>query len=121
VSQENLIKAIELALEHSDGEESLERIIEDLNSGVLQGWCIENFYLVTKVVQYDLCSKMRICYAAGDLSNEAVLATAMSLVEQVARLNNCTGIEVVGRRGWTKRLAKYGYSELYTVTGRSLL
>ena len=114
----NLLDAVEKALAHADGEDSFERIVNDLSEGLLQGWQVNDFYMVTRLMVYDNCKKVRICYAAGNLDNESVVKESLSLVEDFAKSLGCQGVEIVGRKGWVRRLAAYGYHELYTVTGK---
>lgn len=113
-----LLEAIKKALVHADGEDSFERIVKDLSEGLLQGWQVDDFFMVTRIMVYDNCKKVRICYAAGSLDDEATVKKALALVEDFAKNLGCQGVEIVGRKGWVRRLAAYGYHELYTVTGK---
>lgn len=113
-----LLDAVKKALAHADGEDSFERIVNDLSEGLLQGWQVDGFFMVTRVMVYDNCKKVRICYAAGSLDDETTVKKSLALVEDFAKSLGCQGVEIVGRKGWVRRLAAYGYHELYTVTGK---
>ena len=41
-------------------------------------------------------------------------------IEEWAVLNDCDDIQVFGRRGWLRPLKEHGFSERYTIAGKSL-
>ena len=62
--------------------------------------------VVTEVAQYP---QKRICryFLAGGSNMNNWLEPIQTEIEKFAKLNNCQGIEVAGRKGWARKLKGY--------------
>jgi hypothetical protein len=76
--------------------------------GDMQLWIGEGYAGVTEVVNYPRSRVVLVHLVGGKL--EALLGDYDDL-ERFAEMVGATGIEIVGRRGWTKVLQDRGYTE----------
>jgi hypothetical protein len=120
------LKHIESALRFGYGERKVEHVIEELVSGSKQIWLGtigEKFVatVVTQVIDYPLKRTCEITYLGGE-SGEGVAEALgeVEYIEQWAIFNDCDDMQVIGRKGWLRALKKHGYSDRYTVLGKSL-
>ena len=120
------LKHIEDALAHGYGERDLKHVIQELVEGSKQIWLgtIGKEFVatvVTHIIEYPNKKTCEICYLGGE-SGTGVLDALNEVkeIEQWARLQGCDDMQVFGRRGWLKALNKHGYSERYTIVGKSL-
>jgi hypothetical protein len=115
VSEEARIReAIESAQTYAADEISVDTVLQKLADGFYQAWVIDTITLVTCVANYENHSRLRICYAAGDLTDE-LIAKALDIIERFAAAVGCVGVEIYGRGGWVRRLKNYGYNQQYVV------
>jgi hypothetical protein len=73
----------------------------------------------TQIVNYQREKRLRLVMIGGHEVDrwEQITSEAM---DKFAKENDCSGIELWGRRGWVKRLKKYGYEEYETVVIKHL-
>jgi hypothetical protein len=112
-------QAILSAQNYAADEVSVDSVLEGLANGQYQGWHFDGLYLVTTLIQYETHSRVRICYAAGALTDE-LIQFALSKIEEFAHAVGAIGVELYGRKGWVKRLKPYGYDEQYAVVLKRL-
>ena len=117
---------IKLAMESSYGERELKHVAQELAKGSKQIWLKtldEKFIatVITHVIDYPNKRTCEICYLGGE-SGEGVMDSLKDIqeIENWATLNNCDDIQVFGRRGWLRPLKEHGFSERYTILGKSL-
>lgn len=108
---------IEAALEYSGGTHDFEDVVNQVKQGILQFWPAPDACAVTEILKYPKKKVLHIFLAGGNM--ETIVAMNES-AEHFAKLNDCTGISVSGRLGWTKILNKKGYAPLYTALGKNL-
>lgn len=118
---------IESALEFGNGERILTNVIEDLIAGSKQIWLgtVGTEFVATVVTQViDYPSGKRtceICYLGGEKGSGVMAALGeVKEIEDWAVANKCDDMQIFGRRGWLKALKEHGYSDRYTILGKSL-
>lgn len=114
---------ISRALEHANGERSLEDVKAELESGSKQLWLhttddIFDFCIVTHIIEHPDKKTCEIVYSGG----VGMLASLGELteIEDWARLQGCTDIQAIGRKYMIKSLAPYGYDQRYVTVGKNL-
>ena len=116
---------VEMGNNKSYEEMNLDDIYEKLLNAEMQLWVIfdENSniqsVLTTEIVIYPRKKTCRIVTLGGkglDDWCEEVLET----IEQWAIDNDCVAMETACRKGFIKKLEKYGYEHAYTVLGKEL-
>lgn len=90
-----------------------EQVRDGIASGDMQLAVFENgsayLAMVTDGVTYPNGRKtMRILHAGGR-GLDAVLADGMAMIQGAARASGCCAVELIGRDGWLKKLADYGF------------
>lgn len=68
---------------------------------------------LTMIESYVTGKSLQIVWGKGE-QLQAYLAIALAGVEVFALRSNCTMVEIIGRDGWSKPLAKFGYNKLQT-------
>ena len=117
---------ISSALEFSYGERRLQHVIQDLVSGTKQIWLgtLDDKFVatvVTQIIDYPSKRTCEVCYLGGEAGQGVVSALDnVKYIERWAIHNDCDDMQVFGRRGWLKALKKHGYSDRYTILGKSL-
>ena len=77
-------------------------------------------HVITEVKQYPQSKFLTVQYCAGEPNHMQHVEDEMfDLLERFAHDAGCAGIEFVGRPGWRKSAAKYGY-EMHSVTYQKL-
>lgn len=110
-----VIKYLNVSEGWTRGRSKVDDILKFLFNGQMQLWVVlddNKIYgqLITEVKQYPQCKMLTIQYCAGEpqhmkLVEDKVYAT----LERFAKDNNCFGVELIGRPGWSKHVAKRGY------------
>jgi hypothetical protein len=109
-----LREAILSAQTYASDEVSVDTVLQKLADGVYQAWDFNTVIVVTCVATYETHSRLRICYAAGDLEGDK-LATSLDVLEKFAESIGCSGVEIYGRAGWVRKLKQFGYDQQYAV------
>lgn len=114
---------INKALEYNHGEFTTEDIYGWLKNQKMQLWVVHENGIqaaaVTEVVIYPRKKIVRILALAGNGFDEWS-DDLQALFEFWGKKLDADGIEIIGRRGWIKKLEKYGYSEAHTVLKKEL-
>ena len=118
-----VLKHIQLALEHGNGERGLQEVLEDLKDGSKQVWIhttndVFDFTIVTQIVEHPGKKICEIVYSGG--SGMINSLDELQVIEDWARMNGCTDIHAVGRKYLSKSLASYGYTQRYITVGKEL-
>ena len=103
--------------------------VDDITRFILNGqmhlWVVHEGnaaygHVITEVKQYPQRKFLTVQYCAGEPHHmQYVEDEAFDLLERFAHDAGCVGIEFVGRPGWRKSAAKYGY-EMHSVTYQKL-
>ena len=102
---------IEAALEYTGGTHDIIDIYEGLYKGTMQLWPAEKSCLVTEIINYPKMKVLNIFLGGGDLTE------ILSMHEDVIRWakdQNCTALNMTGRFGWKKPLAKHGWQPMHS-------
>ena len=93
------------ALQHAGGTHTEHDILDLLRADQAQFWPGENSAMVTEIVGYPQGSHCRIWLAGGEY--EELRALESGRVIPWAQQQGCRRVELVGRRGWARRLKDY--------------
>ena len=88
------------AIEHG-GTHSERDVLDAIIAGQAQLWMHEASAAVTEIVSYPRLRACRVWLAAGDLDG---IKEIERQVEGWARQNGCARLEIIGRKGWLKKL-----------------
>ena len=69
-------------------------------------------FTTSSVVQYDDVKLLQVRLLAGDRFDEWI-DDMHERLERFARDNGCDGMELIGRRGWVRKLARFGWREAF--------
>lgn len=64
------------------------------------------------MVEYDEVKLLQVRMLAGDFFSEWIDEMHETL-EKFARENDCNGLELIGRRGWVRKLERFGWREAF--------
>ena len=104
-------KHIEAALEYSGGTHDIIDIYEGLYKGTMQLWPAKDSCLVTEIIKYPKKKVLNIFLGGGDLTE---ILSMHSDVISWAKQQGCTALNMTGRFGWKKPLAKHGWQPMHT-------
>ena len=102
---------IEAALEYTGGTHDIIDIYEGLYKGTMQLWPAEKSCLVSEIINYPKKKVLNIFLGGGDLTE------ILSMHEDVIRWakdQKCTALNMTGRFGWKKPLAKHGWKPMHS-------
>jgi len=97
-------KYIEDALEYTGGSHKIDDVWRSIQEGKAQFFPLERSAIVTEVVDYPQKAMCRIWLAGGDLDELMQAEVALSAW---AKTQGCDGMEIIGRRGWSRQLKDY--------------
>ena len=78
-----------------------------MDGGEVIGFC------TSAVVPYDEITLLQVRMLAGDRFDEWI-DQMHDVLEDFARENGCGGMELIGRRGWVRKLDRFGWNEAFT-------
>ena len=116
---EKVIPLIDRAIEYADGKYGAEDIYKALKNREMQLWVAFtkvgalSAFCITKITHYPREKRGAILFASGH--NVMEWLPFCKTIQNWARENGCTSMEVYGRRGWKKLLKQYGHYEIHTV------
>ena len=93
------------ALEHAGGTHSEDDVLDLLRADQAQFWPADNSAMVTEIVGYPNGNHCRIWLAGGEY--DELRALERDMVIPWASSMGCRRIELVGRKGWARRLNDY--------------
>ena len=106
---------------------TLESIRQSIEIGQTQVWGFGSdetihFVMLTQIDIYPAAKVLRIFLALGTLGKEdEFMNSAYDVVESFAKACGCVEIEVTGRLGWAKKLARFGPRRAYAVLVKSVM
>lgn len=98
---------IEAALFYAGGSHTIENVAQAVAIGKAQFHPLEKSAIITEIVDYPQKSMCRIWLAGGDLNE---LMEAEKSIAIWAKDQGCNGMEIVGRKGWSRQLKDYRQS-----------
>lgn len=111
-------KYLEDAIALNRGEFDLPDIYNLIREKKMQLWGIHDgglkAVMVTEVVEYPKAKRVRVVLIGG-YEMDAWLPLVIDSLDRFKDQVGADGIEILGRRGWVRELAKYGYQEYETV------
>jgi len=107
------------ALKYANGEMEVKDILRGFEEGRIQVWAVlENARIVgvatTQVVDFPRIAVLRVVTLQGKNLN-AWMEALLRALEQFCREHGLQRIEVVGRRGWVRKLAGLNFREVYSI------
>ena len=115
---------IQAALSHSKGEISLETIKGRLleNRSLLLLACENVVILASIVCELVDTDNGRVCniVTCGGSDSDTWLDEWYNQIVPIAKDQGCVRISLNGRKGWEKRLKKYGFEHAYTTLHREI-
>ena len=116
---------IEMGNSKSRQEMGIEDIYEKLINRDMQLWVLEDeeaeivACLTTEIMIYPKKKTCRIVTLGGKNLDEWVEGL-LHVIESWAIDNDCEAIETACRKGFTKKIMKFGYDHTYTILGKEL-
>lgn len=74
-------------------------------------------FATSAMVEYDEVKLLQVRMLAGDFFSEWI-DDMHGVLEKFARENGCVGMELVGRRGWVRKLERFGWREAFVTVER---
>jgi hypothetical protein len=105
-------KYIEAALEYAGGSHTFEDVVRTVAEGKAQFHPLEKSAIITEIVDYPQKAMCRIWLAGGDLDE---LMEAEISIAHWAKIHGCNGMEIVGRKGWSRQLKDYRESAVVLI------
>ena len=108
---------IEAALYYTKGEIAAEDIKEKLLTGEdLLLLAIEDGILASIVCEIVQTATIKVCHivACGGVRADVWLDRWNEIIVPLAKEQDCQRISLSGRKGWEKKLGKYGFKHAYT-------
>lgn len=117
MSPDDLRARLEDALEQGGGDHTVAELAEEVRAGRAQCFHNQRAVVFTQIERHRNYSALRVYVAAGALDDVMGLQPE---VEALARAEGCDRLVMIGRRGWTRVLPRYGWAEKMVVYERPL-
>lgn len=110
---------LQRAIKYSDDKFDTQSIYEALIARDMQLWVATTAtheikaFAITEIVDYPTKTVMLIMFAAGFQMEKWL--HYIHVLKRYAYHHKCDSIEIYGRKGWAKKLAKYGYEQIHAV------
>ena len=113
-----LQRAIDLNDGDFDGNHVFERLMEDTMQ-LFIGYNTDDiiYAAVTELIPYQHNKALRIILMGGKQINSWV---DTKIFEKFGKLEGCNRIEIVGRKGWVKKLESRGYKQTHYIVTKEL-
>lgn len=108
---------IESALVYSGGTHTFDDIVRAVYAGHMQFWPAERGCAITEILVYPQKKVLHVFLAAGEM--DQIVDMDESAVE-FARLNECNGMSIAGRKGWSRVLKDKGYKESFVTLSKEI-
>ena len=96
---------IESALEYADHSHSVDDVLETIKNKKAQFWPLPNSVIVTEIVSYPAGRSVRFWLAAGNM--DELLEAEPFIAKWGKEQYGCKKSEIIGRKGWVKKLTDY--------------
>ena len=110
-----IVKYLEVSEGWTKGRPVVDDILKFLFTGQMQLWVVldnKKIYgqVITEIKQYPQCRMLTIQYCSGEKQHMKFIDDKIyETLERYAKDNGCSGIELIGRPGWSRHVAKRGY------------
>ena len=101
---ERCVPYIADALEYAGGSHTVEDVAVAVATGKAVFFPLIKSCMIVEIIDYPKKAMCRIWLAGGDLDE---LMQAEGSVCEWAKQNGCAGMEIVGRKGWSRKLTDY--------------
>lgn len=117
---------IEIALEHANGEITIEWMYEQIKAGdmLLFLVCRDNEILSAITFEkrtFDSGKDVLVITTAGGSSLYDWMDLVLDKANEVAKDSACSDVYVIGRKGWGKPLKERGYDYIHTVFSKKVI
>jgi hypothetical protein len=122
---QDILRCLNLYVQRFPDDETLESLIAQITSGALQLWLIEDdgkivMAVLTRIATIQATGKKQVqVLALGGERGEDVMPCLLD-IEAWARSIGAQELEITGRHGWRKRLAKQGWGSVAEIYRKSL-
>jgi len=96
---------IQDALEYADNSHTPEDVWSAIEKKRAQLWPLPNSVIVTEIVSYPAGRSVRLWLAAGDM--DELLEAEPFIAKWGKEHYGCKKVEIIGRKGWIKKLKDY--------------
>ena len=115
---------IERALEYADGETHSDDVLCFIRERKMQLWAVFDGPAiigasVTEIIKYTRKTSVRVAYLAGDNFTEW-MAEFDDILAAWGREQKADSIEVVGRKGWGRKLVGLKYKERHVILRKEI-
>jgi hypothetical protein len=122
---ERMLRFLGPAIETSNGRWTPEDVFNELAAGRLLGWVlIEGPLLygagIGEIHQYPGC-RVFCCLWLGGVQSELWMDLLDSTVSAWAAEHGCTRMEIIGRKGWERMGARFGFKPSYVFFEKELV
>ena len=119
--------AVPLLLEgkkHWEDYATLESIHDEVMSGKLHLWMMNDsgafiLAMLTEFAVYPTKRVLRVLWICGEALGDGI-GLFLDFVERWAARQGITSIQVIGRKGWVRKLKRYGYVQTQWVVNKNL-
>ena len=115
---------IQLGLDYAQNELDLEDVLEGIKKNRIVPIVMGYHGEILAVVTMEVCNKPRkrimTLMTCGGAELDSWLDEFMDVAYNLAIEQKCDAIYINGRRGWERKLKRYGYNTAYTVLTREL-
>lgn len=94
-----------------DGTHTRQDIADGIKDGRFMYLGDDRCAVILEVIQYPRSRKLHVFLAAGDLNR--ILDVHLPKMVEIANEHGCTSITNIARKGFLKRLPKYGFKPKY--------
>lgn len=113
---------LQRAIEYNDGDFDTSFVLGRLMDGTMQlfiGYDTKDiiYAAVTEILPYQKRKALRIVLMGGKNINSWV---DTKIFEKFSRSQGCDRIEIVGRKGWIKKLEKRGYKQTHYIVTKEV-
>jgi len=121
---EDISPFIQMGLDYAQNELDLDDVYQGIQENrivpVVMGYGKEILAVVTMEVVNKPQKRIMTLMTAGGTDLDDWLDEFMDVAEQLAKGQKCDAIYINGRKGWERKLKRYGYKHSYAVLTREL-
>lgn len=115
---DELRPVVEIVIPYAGGRYTADDLIGQFSRGELFLWIVCDddeiiAFFAAMTVNYPRKQVLSLQFCAGTRMNEW-LDEGMRLVTETAKLFNCSSVELAGRKGWEREMARFGFRHYYS-------
>jgi hypothetical protein len=108
---------IESALAYSGGTHDYGDVVDAVIAGRMQIWPAPRGVAITEIIEYPRKKALHVFLAAGEMDQ---LIAMVASAEAWGFAQGCKYVTMAGRKGWSRVLAKHGWSETMAVMQKEI-